>query len=81
MPSAANKNLGAVSRLARVLRVLKLLRILRLVAVTNRWKKHMNLDHIKESILRFSLLIIVVTHWCAALCSDGLYSPYTYGQM
>ena len=41
----------------------------------------MNLDHIKESILRFSLLIIVVTHWCVALCSYGLYSLYSYDQM
>ena len=38
----------------------------------------MNLDHIKESILRFLLLLIVVAHWCVALYSYGLCS---YGQM
>ena len=78
----AGKSAGRVPKLLRLFRLLKIARILRVSRIIQRWETEWSVKYGALRLIRFLVVVIMVSHWDACLwylitTFDGDYEPGT----
>eukprot|EP00746_Dinoflagellata_sp_MGD_P138980 gnl/MRDRNA2_/MRDRNA2_72521_c0_seq1.p1 gnl/MRDRNA2_/MRDRNA2_72521_c0~~gnl/MRDRNA2_/MRDRNA2_72521_c0_seq1.p1 ORF type:complete len:802 (+),score=97.17 gnl/MRDRNA2_/MRDRNA2_72521_c0_seq1:217-2622(+) len=54
-------------RIVRLLRLLKILRVLRASRIMKRWENRTSLSYSVQGLIKFTLLLVLITHWMGCL--------------
>eukprot|EP00746_Dinoflagellata_sp_MGD_P041189 gnl/MRDRNA2_/MRDRNA2_19957_c0_seq1.p1 gnl/MRDRNA2_/MRDRNA2_19957_c0~~gnl/MRDRNA2_/MRDRNA2_19957_c0_seq1.p1 ORF type:complete len:734 (-),score=112.90 gnl/MRDRNA2_/MRDRNA2_19957_c0_seq1:116-2317(-) len=56
-----------IVRVVRILRLLKIARVLRASRIVKRWQDHTGMSYSQQGLIKFAIMLCVVSHWMACL--------------